>query len=568
MRGAGKLRPLIATAVASGFVFASAAEAKQFAYEPNFDTNTGVAALSVGANGALAALPGSPFATAGEDVEGLAITADAKRLYTVSVASPAHIFGFTINADGTLAPIPGATKVIGATAYGVAITPNGKFVYVANFNDDTISEFAIGGDGSLTELAGSPLTTSFFPAGFAVSSDGRFLYVAHASSPGRVSAYSIGADGALSPLTTPFYTTGTAPFSINLTPDGKFLYVAARAPDNKVFGFSVAGDGSLTPLPSAAPSTGANPFGMTITPDGSRLFTANFNSGSIGEYSIAQDGALALVTAATPVLNSPGDVTTNAEGSRLFASNAGRTSIDVFGLPTGGASLSPISGSPFASGVVGDFESIVLTPDQPPAASFTYTNKKGTTSFDAGGTTDPDGGTVARYDWNFGDGTTLPNGGPTPTHNYAKGTFTASLTVTDDQGCSTTYIANGETAFCNGSGLATTTRTVDTVPPKLKLSAKKKQPLGKPVKIKAGCNEDCTVKASGKIKIAGEGKFNLKRASASRAGGSKATLKLKLSGKARKAAKDASKGKAKVEVTATDKAGNEATAKAKVKLRG
>jgi 6-phosphogluconolactonase (cycloisomerase 2 family) len=567
VRRARKLRPLIATAVASGFVFASAAEAKQFAYEPNFDTNTGVAALSVGSNGALATLPGSPFATGGENVEGLAITADAKRLYTASVATPPHILGFTINADGTLAPIPGATKVIGATAYGVAITPNSKFVYVANFNDDTISEFAIGGDGSLTELAGSPLTTLQNPAGFAVSSDGRFLYVAHGSAAGKVSAYSIGADGALSPLTTPSYNTGTAPFSINLTPDGKFIYVAARAPDNKVFGFSVAGDGSLTPLASPAPSTGDNPFGMTITPDGSRLFTANFNSSSIGEYSIAQDGALALVTAATPVLLEPGDVTTNAQGTRLYASNAGRTSIDVFGLPSGGAALSPISGSPFASGVVGDFESIVLTPDQPPVASFTYSNSKKTTSFNAGGTTDPDGGTVARYDWNFGDGTTLPNGGPTPTHNYAEGTFTATLTVTDDQGCSTTYIANGETPFCNGSGLATTTRSVDAVPPELKLSAKKKQRLGKPVKVKAGCNEDCKVEASGKIKVAGEGKFKLKRATASPAGGSKATLKLKLPGKARKAAQDASKGKAKVQVTATDRAGNEATGKLKVKLR-
>jgi 6-phosphogluconolactonase (cycloisomerase 2 family) len=567
VRRARKLRPLIATAVASGFVFASAAEAKQFAYEPDFNTNTGVAALSVGSNGALATLPGSPFATDGENVEGLAITADAKRLYTASVASPAHIFGFTINADGTLAPIPGATKLIGATAYGVAITPNGKFVYVANSNSDTISEFAIGGDGSLTELAGSPLATLEGPAGFAVSSDGRFLYVAHKSAAGKVSAYSIGTDGALSPLTTPSYNTGTAPFSINLSPDGKFLYVAARAPDNKVFGFSVAGDGSLTPLPSAAPSTGSNPFGMTITPDGSRLFTANFNSGSISEFAIASDGALTAAAPVTPVPNFPSEVTTNAEGSRLFAANAGRTSIDVYALPSGGVALTPIGGSPFASGVVGDFESIVLTPDQPPAASFTYTNSGGTTSFDASGTTDPDGGTVARYDWNFGDGTTLPNGGPTPTHNYAQGTFTATLTVTDDQGCSTTYVANGETAFCNGSGLATTTRSVDAVPPELKLSAKKKQRLGKPVKVKAGCNEDCKVEATGKIKIAGEGKFNLKRATASPAGGSNATLKLKLPGKARKAAKDASKGKAKVQVTATDTAGNEATGKLKVKLR-
>jgi glucose/arabinose dehydrogenase len=53
-------------------------------------------------------------------------------------------------------------------------------------------------------------------------------------------------------------------------------------------------------------------------------------------------------------------------------------------------------------------------------------------SFDGRGSTDPDGDSLT-YSWNFGDGS--PNGsGPTATHQYAKGTYTATLTVRDGRG--------------------------------------------------------------------------------------------------------------------------------------
>ncbi|MBF4630518.1 PKD domain-containing protein [Clavibacter michiganensis subsp. phaseoli] len=75
----------------------------------------------------------------------------------------------------------------------------------------------------------------------------------------------------------------------------------------------------------------------------------------------------------------------------------------------------------------------VVTPaNQAPTAAFTSTAKDLTASFDASTSTDADG-TVASYAWAFGDGTT--GTGRTTTHVYAAaGTYTVSLTVTDDKG--------------------------------------------------------------------------------------------------------------------------------------
>jgi PKD repeat protein len=73
--------------------------------------------------------------------------------------------------------------------------------------------------------------------------------------------------------------------------------------------------------------------------------------------------------------------------------------------------------------------------DRPPVPHMTATPTSGkaplTVSFGSAGTTDPDG-TVAAYDWDFGDGS--PHSSSTsPTHRYdTVGTFTARLTVTDD----------------------------------------------------------------------------------------------------------------------------------------
>ena len=76
---------------------------------------------------------------------------------------------------------------------------------------------------------------------------------------------------------------------------------------------------------------------------------------------------------------------------------------------------------------------VVAGLNQPPVPDFTVTPTGLTVAVDASATTDPDG-TVASYAWDFGD-STAPGTGQTTSHAYTvAGTYTVTLTATDDDG--------------------------------------------------------------------------------------------------------------------------------------
>jgi PKD repeat protein len=125
---------------------------------------------------------------------------------------------------------------------------------------------------------------------------------------------------------------------------------------------------------------------------------------------------------------SDGGTPTGVSPSHTFAS-AGTYSVTLTVSNGLGESSSPDTQQVTVVGPIA--ASFSASPDPTPVGS--------SVAFDASGSTDP-GATVTGYSWNFGDGTT--GSGRTASHAYtAAGTYTATLTVTDGfgQSSSTTH---------------------------------------------------------------------------------------------------------------------------------
>ena len=480
----------VCAVVAAAALLVSAPPAAQASTDVLYVTGTNSAADNVVAHritssGALVPLAG-PF-TAGTNAEGVTITPDARRLYVANFIS-ANVSGFTIEgADGTLTPTPGSPYPAAAgptsSTMSLASSPDGRHVFASNFGTapvGLISAYDVGAGGALTQVAGSPVTSGAQPVIAAVTPDGRFLYSANYASGGPVlgvdddiSGYEISPAGSLTPLPGSPFAAGDGPVTASVTPDGRYLYVA-NAFDDNVSGYAIGGSGALTPVPGSPAPAGGNPSGQAIAPDGRYLYVASFDDNNLSGYAIAGDGALnPLPGSPFPISAGPGNpnaLAMTADGRHLYATHRGSSNIDAFDVSASGA-LTPIAGSPFPTGVPEpSVFSIAITPNQPPRAAFrAKAQRPGKPArFDATRSSDVDG-TPARYDWDFGDGKTLEDAGAEPKHRYAAaGRYTVTLTVTDDEGCSTTFVFTGQTAYCNGGPSAQTTRKLR-IKPKLEI---------------------------------------------------------------------------------------------------
>jgi PKD repeat protein len=244
-----------------------------------------------------------------------------------------------------------------------------------------------------------------------------------------------------------------------ISPDGRSVYTAGTGAST-IGEFNVGSGGELTPKTVASVPDGAETYDVTISPNGRNAYAPDCEGNNVRQYSIGAGGELAPLTPATVAAGRcPEFLWMTADGASAYAPSFSDADVNQYNVSTTGA-LTPKSPATAPAGAgAGD---VVIPPDQGPVAAFTDpTARVGqTVQFDGSGSSDSDG-TVARYDWSFGDGTTDPDGGPKVSHVYTKaGTYSVTLTVTDDSGCSTALVFTGQTAYCNASPGATLTRTV------------------------------------------------------------------------------------------------------------
>jgi DNA-binding beta-propeller fold protein YncE len=154
----------------------------------------GVGSYQVASNGAVIAVPGSPFAV------GYSLTASldaaAGRFY-VAGAESGLIFGMAVGPTGQLTPLPGSPYASGPAPYDVLLGAGGTRLYASDLEAGTITTYAVAADGSLTS-AGTLAAGVVGPWRLAASPAGDLLYVVGRTS--QVAGFSVSPSGTLAPL--------------------------------------------------------------------------------------------------------------------------------------------------------------------------------------------------------------------------------------------------------------------------------------------------------------------------------------------------------------------------------
>ncbi len=305
------------------------------------------------ADGSLRLLPGSPFPTGGRGPFGpvlvasprIGIAAAGRRLYVLNQGTN-DVSVFSVGGDGVLAPIPGSPFFTGGgSPEAMVLSPDGRFLFVGHTDEGTIVPFALGPGGE-PGPAGPPIDLESPPDGLAITPDGRLL-VATLPLLGRIALLAIGGDGGLAHRPgSPYLSDAAAADGVVVSAGGARAYVAASSPvefllglyrigpgevlerapgspfggpgeaaniihevpgrnilaatlpsRNAIATFLLDPDGTPRPAPgSPFPNgpLGEQPSGMASDPLGRLIYVANATSGTVSILRVRDDGVLDL----------------------------------------------------------------------------------------------------------------------------------------------------------------------------------------------------------------------------------------------------------------------------------
>jgi 6-phosphogluconolactonase len=203
------------------------------------------------ADGGLTPLEGSARTLdAGADPAQIAFSPDGRTL-VVTERGTNSISAFAVDEQG-LAQEPKTIASSGATPYGLDFT-NGSVVVTEAFGGEigkaAASSYSLTAPGRLEPVSASVADTRSEVCWAVCTSDGRFVFVTNFGD-GTISSYTVGEGGAIELLEPVAGSTGLGAAGIRdegITRDGRFLY-AIDADAQRVFGWTVGTDGGLEPV--------------------------------------------------------------------------------------------------------------------------------------------------------------------------------------------------------------------------------------------------------------------------------------------------------------------------------
>jgi YVTN family beta-propeller protein len=196
---------------------------------------------------------------------GVAVTPDGSKVYVASDASNiVRVIDTATNTVTARIPIgpPCALPSCGSPAFGAAVTPDGKKIYVTANGTVVVID-------TTTNAVTATITVSGINTGVAVTPDGSKVYVATTDN-GTVSVI----DTATNRLTATIPVGGRL-FGLAVTPNREKVYVTGN------LGSTVSVISTMTDTVTGTTSGFNNPQGVAVTPDGKKVYVANLGDNNV-----------------------------------------------------------------------------------------------------------------------------------------------------------------------------------------------------------------------------------------------------------------------------------------------
>jgi YVTN family beta-propeller protein len=270
------------------------ANAQSFAYVPD---GTNVSVIDTATNTVVATLSGlgSPF--------GVAVT-------------PNGSFAYVTNFQGTTVAVIDRTNTVVATVPGlaqpftIAVTPNGAFAYTGNLGNDTVSVISTATNAL---VATTPLPQGSQPVGVAILSNGSFVYVSDQGT-NAVSVISTATNAVVASV-----PVGARPAFLASTPNGAFVYVPNFG-STTVSVISTATNSVVATVP-----VGTHPVAVAVRPDGAIAYVSNKDDNTVSAISTANNSVLNVI----PVGNGPSEIAFSADGLFAYVVNLNGGTVSV-----------------------------------------------------------------------------------------------------------------------------------------------------------------------------------------------------------------------------------------------